>query len=65
MSAPAQKLGPSPASTTARARPTSTNASASVDSSAESNALCASGRASVISSTSSFRSMRNGVTAAV
>src|SRR5256885_2784698 len=57
-SAPAEKLGPSPASTTARARPTSTNASASSAISVASNALRTSGRARVTRSTSSSRSMR-------
>ena len=56
-SAPAEKLGPSPASTTARARPTSTNASASSAISAASNALRRSGRASVIRRTSPSRSI--------
>ena len=43
MSAPAQKLGPSPASTTARAVPTSTNASASAEIMSPSNAFRVSG----------------------
>ena len=50
-SAPAQKLAPSPASTTARALPTSTNACASSRISSASNALRRSGRASVTRST--------------
>ena len=61
-SAPAEKLGPSPASTTARARPTSTKASASSAISAASNALRRSGRASVTRSTGPSRSMRRLVT---
>src|SRR5207237_9708432 len=57
-SAPAEKLGPSPASTTARDRPTSTSASASSAISSASKALRASGRESVIRRTSPCRSMR-------
>src|SRR5215470_13668090 len=57
-SAPAEKLGPSPASRTARARPTPTNASASSPISAASKALRRSGRASVMRSTSPSRSVR-------
>src|SRR6201987_2771307 len=57
-SAPAEKLSPSPASTTARARATPTNASASSAMSAASNALRRSGRASVMRRTSPSRSVR-------
>src|SRR3954451_13479149 len=57
-SAPAEKLGPSPASTTARARPTATNASASSAISAASNAFRRSGRAMVMRRTSPSRSVR-------
>src|SRR5436305_5526406 len=57
-SAAAEKLGPSPARTTARARPTATNASASSAISPASNALRRSGRASVIRRTSPSRSVR-------
>src|SRR5438128_3377282 len=58
MSAPAEKLGPSPARTTARARPTSTNVSASSAMRAASNAFRTSGRASVTRRISSPRSTR-------
>src|SRR6476659_7057511 len=61
-SAPAQKLGPSPDSTTARAVPTSTNASESSAISAASNALRDAGRASVIRRTSPSRSIRSALT---
>ena len=54
-SAPAEKLGPSPPRTTARARPTPTNASASSAISAASNAFRRSGRASVMRRTSPSR----------
>src|SRR5438874_6141182 len=57
-SAPAEKLGPSPPRTTARARPTPTNASASSAISAASNAFRRSGRASVMRRTSPSRSVR-------
>ena len=57
-SAPAEKLGPSPARTTARARPTPTNASASSAMSAASNAFRRSGRVNVIRRTSPSRSVR-------
>src|SRR4029079_3348411 len=57
-SAPAEKLGPSPPSTTARARPTATNASASSAMSAASNAFRRSGRAMVMRRTSPSRSVR-------
>src|SRR4051794_38793801 len=57
-SAPAEKLAPSPASTTARARPTSTNVSASSPISPASKALRRSGRASVTRSTGPSRSTR-------
>ncbi len=58
-SAPAQKLGPSPASSTARALPTSTNASESSAISAASKALRISGRARVTLSRSPSRSIRS------
>src|SRR5436305_13727378 len=58
MSAPAQKLGPSPASTTARASPTAAEASVSSAISAASNAFRRSGRASVTRSTAPSRSRR-------
>ena len=61
-SAPAQKLGPSPASTTARASPTSANASVSSAMSSASKAFRVSGRASVIRRTSPSLSTRNAPT---
>ena len=70
-SAPAQKLAPSPASTTARARPTSTKAcesSKAFDSSSissASNALRRSGRASVMRSTEPSRSTRSAFTSGI
>ena len=60
-SAPAQKLGPSPARTTARASPTSANASVSSAISAASNALRRSGFASVTRSTAPSRSIRSAL----
>jgi hypothetical protein len=62
-SAPAEKLGPSPLRTTARASPTSANASVSSAISAASNAFRRSGRASVIRSTGPSVSIRNASTA--
>src|SRR5581483_10213509 len=61
-SAPAEKLGPSPASRTTRVRPTSANASASSAISAASKALRLSGRASVMRSTGPSRSIRSAAT---
>src|SRR5215213_3050202 len=63
-SAPAQKLGPSPARTTARASPTSENASVSSAISAASKALRRSGRASVTRRIGPSRSMRSALMAA-
>src|SRR4051794_15493430 len=57
-SAPAQKLAPSPASTIARARPTSTNASESSRIRSASKAFRRSGRASVTRKTSCSHSTR-------
>ena len=62
MSAPAQKLGPSPASTTARASPTSAKASVSSPISAASKAFRRSGLASVTRSTGPSRSIRSPLT---
>src|SRR5204863_181175 len=59
MSAPAQKLSPSPASTTARASPTSEKAAVRSAISSASKALRRSGRASVPRSTSPSRSTRS------
>src|SRR5437764_2242206 len=64
-SAPAQKLGPSPESTTALASPTSANASASSPIRAASNALRRSGRASVTRRISPSRSVRSALTSGV
>ena len=64
-SAPAQKLAPSPASTTALARPTSTNAFDSSSISCASNALRRSGRASVMRSTEPSRSTRSAFTSGI
>jgi hypothetical protein len=61
-SAPAQKLRPSPARTTARAVPTSTNASASAEIMAPSKAFLVSGRANVRRRTSPSRSVLNAST---
>jgi hypothetical protein len=58
-SAPAQKLSPSPASSTARASPTSAKASVSSRISAASKALRRSGRARVIQSNGPSRSIRS------
>src|SRR6478609_2950629 len=57
-SAPEEKLGPSPARTTARARPTATSASESSAMSAASKAFRRSGRVKVIRRTSPSRSVR-------
>ena len=61
-SAPAEKDGPSPLSSTARASPMSLNASVSSPISAASNALRRSGRAIAIRRIESSRSMRNALT---
>src|SRR5690242_2592366 len=58
-SAPAQKLGPSPASTTTRASPTSRNASCNSAISPASKAFLRSGLASVTRRISPSRSMRS------
>src|SRR2546423_3977848 len=63
-SAPAQKLDPSPARTTAHASPTSANASVSSAISAASKAFRRSGRASVTRSTAPSRSTRRASMAA-
>src|SRR5205085_5946913 len=62
-SAPAQKLGPSPARTTARASPTSANASVSSRISSASNAFRRSGFAIVTRSTGPSRSIRRAAIA--